>query len=214
MPCCTEYCSTRSLLPFTRRTYSCATMFQCHVSTFLHIKSSFPHHPLPYNHQASSFTSNPTTLNSNMSIIDVPQWFFKVSLVISFLGVCSHWLHFRRGEFDLSVWKYIIAALVVQAVAVGVLESLGWGLFNSGVLILLLSLSYFLPLFFSIAVYRLFLHPLRKFPGPTWARLSMFWKMNKMIRQNPYQMIDEMHRKYGPVVRLGKRAVFDVDNRQ
>ncbi|KAI0192142.1 cytochrome P450 monooxygenase-like protein [Astrocystis sublimbata] len=52
-------------------------------------------------------------------------------------------------------------------------------------------------------IYRLYYHPLAKFPGPRWAAVSDLW-FAKMYTggQAPFVML-ETHRKYGDVVRIG-----------
>ncbi|KAI4592231.1 hypothetical protein KJ359_011383 [Pestalotiopsis sp. 9143b] len=55
----------------------------------------------------------------------------------------------------------------------------------------------------SVAVYRLTLHPLASFPGPLSHRISVWPRALKLARGDlPFHVAD-LHRRYGPVVRLG-----------
>jgi hypothetical protein len=61
--------------------------------------------------------------------------------------------------------------------------------------------SYFVSLFSSIAVYRLFFHPIRAIPGPFWARLSKLYHVfNATAKQ--YLWLEKLHHRYGDFVRM------------
>lgn len=57
-------------------------------------------------------------------------------------------------------------------------------------------------------IYRLFLHPLSAIPGPQFARTSRVWLLVQAIRGRTHISHLEVHRKYGPVVRVGPDAVL------
>ncbi|KAH8593870.1 cytochrome P450 oxidoreductase [Bisporella sp. PMI_857] len=54
----------------------------------------------------------------------------------------------------------------------------------------------------SVAVYNRYFHPLKDFPGPFWASITSLWYYRAIITSDykSYQL--EIHRKYGPNVRL------------
>jgi cytochrome P450 len=56
----------------------------------------------------------------------------------------------------------------------------------------------------GLAVYRLYLHPLAKFPGPKIAALTVFYEFYfDGIKRGRYTFeIERMHEKYGPIVRI------------
>ncbi|EGE00701.1 hypothetical protein TESG_07995 [Trichophyton tonsurans CBS 112818] len=62
----------------------------------------------------------------------------------------------------------------------------------------------FLLYLISLAVYRLFLHPLAGYPGPKIAALSVWYEFfHDGIRKGRYTFeIQRMHEKYGPIVRI------------
>jgi hypothetical protein len=55
----------------------------------------------------------------------------------------------------------------------------------------------------SIALYRLFFHPLRKYPGPFLARLSKLWLASVCRDGETLRVVRELHKKYGDIVRIG-----------
>ncbi|KAK9413548.1 putative Cytochrome P450 [Seiridium unicorne] len=57
--------------------------------------------------------------------------------------------------------------------------------------------------FVSIAVYRLTLHPLRSFPGPLSYRISNVPRAILGARGEMGHYVADLHRKYGPIVRIG-----------
>ncbi|PWN86534.1 cytochrome P450 [Acaromyces ingoldii] len=66
-------------------------------------------------------------------------------------------------------------------------------------------------LFTSMAIYRLFFHRLRHFPGPVYLRLSKWVMVYPDLRgQRPY-MFQRYHRKYGDVIRTGPRELSVCD---
>jgi hypothetical protein len=50
-------------------------------------------------------------------------------------------------------------------------------------------------------VYRLYFHPLAKFPGPTWAAITDYWELYQdFFREEGghlYLELDKLHEKYG-----------------
>ncbi|KAK1226931.1 hypothetical protein PQX77_010102 [Marasmius sp. AFHP31] len=69
-------------------------------------------------------------------------------------------------------------------------------------------------------VYRIFFHPLRRFPGPTLAACTKYYRGYHDIVQNGgwLEQLDKLHRLYGPVVRVapnqldfsGSKAYDDI----
>ncbi|KAI3322257.1 cytochrome P450 [Xylariaceae sp. AK1471] len=50
--------------------------------------------------------------------------------------------------------------------------------------------------------YNLYFHPLAQFPGPFWARSSLLWRFWHTMRGRSHRVIQDTHRKYGPVFRV------------
>ncbi|KAI0200766.1 cytochrome P450 [Astrocystis sublimbata] len=64
-------------------------------------------------------------------------------------------------------------------------------------------ISSLLAAFVSYAVYQCLLSPLAEFPGPFAAKLSKLWRANVAYGGQWHSRIVELHRRYGPVVRIG-----------
>ncbi|KAJ0116066.1 hypothetical protein J7T55_005012 [Diaporthe amygdali] len=56
---------------------------------------------------------------------------------------------------------------------------------------------------FGISIYRLFFHPIARFPGPRLAALSDLWMHWTTMTGRQHMIILDLHRKYGDVVRVG-----------
>ncbi|KAK0636793.1 cytochrome P450 [Bombardia bombarda] len=61
--------------------------------------------------------------------------------------------------------------------------------------------------FFLRAVYKRYASPLRKYPGPFFASFSRLWKVYSVAKGNTHLDHIELHRKYGPVVRIAPNEV-------
>lgn len=52
-------------------------------------------------------------------------------------------------------------------------------------------------------IYRLFLSPLARFPGPFWTRITNLWHVGLMREGNEHSALYDLHMRYGPFVRIG-----------
>lgn len=59
----------------------------------------------------------------------------------------------------------------------------------------------------SMALYRVFLHPLKHIPGPLTCRLSMWSWVLADWQGRRAELIREMHQQYGDVIRIGPREI-------
>ena len=66
-------------------------------------------------------------------------------------------------------------------------------------------------LYTSLIIYRLFLNPLNKFPGPYMARLSKFDFVFKMGSNNSNFYLTDLYQKYGKYVRIGPTDLSIID---
>lgn len=60
-------------------------------------------------------------------------------------------------------------------------------------------------------IYSILFHPLRNVPGPFFAKFTELWRTSRYLAGNWHYDICELHRKYGPVVRLSPNEVSFVD---
>ncbi|EPS44433.1 hypothetical protein H072_1573 [Dactylellina haptotyla CBS 200.50] len=63
------------------------------------------------------------------------------------------------------------------------------------------------------AIYQLYFSPLSKIPGPWYTHVSGLWLMNKTLAGKRIFAVHELHKKYGPFVRISPTeiAVSDID---
>lgn len=61
------------------------------------------------------------------------------------------------------------------------------------------------------ALYCIFVHPLRRIPGPFFAQFSEGWRARRYFRSTWHDDILFAHERYGPVVRIAPNEVSFVD---
>ncbi|KAF4631291.1 hypothetical protein G7Y89_g6844 [Cudoniella acicularis] len=54
----------------------------------------------------------------------------------------------------------------------------------------------------SYAIYNIFFHPLRQYPGPWYTKSSRLWFIIKIFRGTVVYDIKQLHDKYGDIVRV------------
>jgi hypothetical protein len=59
--------------------------------------------------------------------------------------------------------------------------------------------------------YNLFIHPLRRYPGPVAARASGLWKLRKILAGSLHQNVKTLHEVYGPVVRISPSELSFIE---
>ncbi|KAI1451312.1 cytochrome P450 [Annulohypoxylon moriforme] len=70
--------------------------------------------------------------------------------------------------------------------------------------------AYFSVLPISLIVYRLYLHPLAKVPGPRLAAITSLWYVYQVRKGRMTILYTDLHKKYGPAVRISPNDVsFD-----
>ena len=131
------------------------------------------------------------------------------------VGVASHLLWFIHGEHHMrtpAIFKVYATVtgvvFAVYAVYGPLLEMFGAPkrhMIAHLIYFFSLYLAYFLSLFTSIIVYRIFFHRLRRFPGPPLAKVSKLWHVFKVLHKDNYVLLEEFRKKYGDYVRTGKQ---------
>jgi hypothetical protein len=117
-------------------------------------------------------------------------------------GLLSHWGFFLHGECDR--WAARIAYFYLAAgVSMFLLQwrVLGAPAPQATYQSFVIDIAYATTLLSSVAVYRLLLSPLRRFPGPVWARLTKLYHFWNTRHADNYKFMDRMHHKYGDIVR-------------
>jgi hypothetical protein len=77
----------------------------------------------------------------------------------------------------------------------------------------ILQLALTIPLGYILlnAVYRRYFHPLAKYPGPFLASITRWWMVNEIWSGKHEEHIRELHKKLGPIVRIGPNEVAISD---
>jgi tryprostatin B 6-hydroxylase len=119
-------------------------------------------------------------------------------------GVSTHLGYFIRGEHHLYGTKYIqiFIILFINAIFLNIYvakETLG----NAFVKSTQVAICYLIGLYVSLLVYRAFFHPLNRFPGPFGNKLGNLWFSTKLGNADAYKKVLNLHKKYGPFVRVG-----------
>ena len=129
-------------------------------------------------------------------------------------GILSEVVLFSRGDWVQSGPKIVLGlAQLTTGYAlffwVGLRIPLGAALGQT-----ILHVSVFLNgLFGSMAVYRVFFHPLRAFPGPIGARVTAFWALRESIPDlRFYQKLCKLHDQYGDFVRISRCVCLQRDS--
>jgi tryprostatin B 6-hydroxylase len=119
-------------------------------------------------------------------------------------GIASHITYFNKGEHHLYGTTYLQAFFSAFTAAVAFLVfAQGEQPQYAAKKVAWVALHYLGGLYSSLITYRLFLHPLNRFPGPLGARLSGFWFTTKVGNGDAYLQIEQLHEKYGQFVRFG-----------
>ena len=134
-------------------------------------------------------------------------------LVVGGCGILTHRLYFIRGEHHLQAALYLglwilltglIGFVTYRTHAYTPLDSDTPAALHILGVLCLLNTAFFIPLYGSIVVYRLFQHPLKQFKGPALAAVTKLWHLSYMFTTPNYIFLDDLYRKYGTIVRTGK----------
>ena len=119
-------------------------------------------------------------------------------------GVVSHLCVFIWGEWHLyTPFLFLLYSSLSVIVVLAELFNAHEDAAGASATALMILLTYAISLFTSMIIYRVFFHPLRKFPGPLLGRISKLWHTYHSWDGKNYLFLDEMHRKYGSIVRTG-----------
>lgn len=140
----------------------------------------------------------------------LPTWLPLVAFISCLAGPLSHCLIWVRFDFETVSHQIVAVFLALQPSALLLLlaKGLTYSSLDSLIILTIINTTYLGSLFISIAIYRLYFHPLHPFSGPFWARLSAWYKGTAVIRgDNLYALIHRLHQKHGDVVRLGRQII-------
>jgi hypothetical protein len=114
-------------------------------------------------------------------------------------AVILHELVLRRVEVD----HLALPILAVSITAYWVLVH-----YTSFIAATLVAISFWIPLWLYIGVYRVFFHPLKSYPGPLGARLSRWWAVKQTWDSDLHyhKVLQHLQDEYGDYVRTGMHS--------
>ncbi|GME44406.1 putative benzoate 4-monooxygenase cytochrome p450 [Neofusicoccum parvum] len=124
-------------------------------------------------------------------------------------GVSLHLTVFIRGEWEKRIPLLATLQVVGPAVVLASLAAFhGLTLSCAALKTALLTAGFHVGLFGSMAIYRLFFHSLRQFPGPVGAKLTTLWSIKASIPDfKQYLEIQRLHEELGDFVRIRPREI-------
>ncbi|KXT03056.1 hypothetical protein AC578_693 [Pseudocercospora eumusae] len=129
-------------------------------------------------------------------------------------GIASHVFYFRIGEHHMYGVRYVLAFLATCiGSTVYLTNAVAYSLPSAARTVGALAVCWLIGVYSSLIVYRLFLHPLKKFPGPFGARFGMLWFATQLGNLDGYYRIHELHKRYGKFVRIGANVLSITDPR-
>ncbi|PMB65937.1 Tryprostatin B 6-hydroxylase [Beauveria bassiana] len=129
-----------------------------------------------------------------------------MNYLLAFLaGQALHALIFCRGEWDAYASDIVVGAILLNLGSTVVLHTTSavdswWVSFRNSAT---LELAMVAGLLTSMLVYRALFHALCRYPGPFMARLSNFYLLFLSKRLQLYRELQQLHERYGDIVRLG-----------
>lgn len=138
---------------------------------------------------------------------------FRTALVAATTGIVAHIAYFIHGEHLIRTPRYLWTAILTPLLTTCLLVlGINLSLHLAIQLVATALLAFYAALLSSIAVYRLFLHPLHHFPGPSGARLTQFWLVAQVSEQVDLALVlDRLHGQYGEYVRVGPNLLSISD---
>ncbi|KAH8682042.1 cytochrome P450 monooxygenase-like protein [Xylariales sp. PMI_506] len=139
--------------------------------------------------------------------------FSQVAIVGASLGVISHLGYFIRGEHLRGAPLYFLCATLGPLVLAFMLVRYAQLTLLHAVAVTGVGyITYMSALFTSMAIYRVFFHPLRNFPGPKKARITQ-WYYSTQTGKNcdNFRYLDRLHAQYGDYVRVGPNLLSVAD---
>lgn len=128
------------------------------------------------------------------------------------IGIVLHIAYFHHGEHHMYSARYFLGYVALQ---IGmILASVLYGGMPIGEAVystLLGTTCVAIGLFTSLTVSRVYLSPLRKFPGPFGARLSDLYFAAQCRGLDAFRQVHRYHRQFGDYVRLGSNTISITD---
>ena len=128
------------------------------------------------------------------------------------VGSVAFWTFFHRGEHFMYPVRYIQLTIITTLASTVFFTSSADVSFREALAASVRLACIFLTgVYANCVVYRLFLNPVNKIPGPYFARLTKFNHVFQNKKFNAHQKLLEMHQKYGKFVRIGPNDISVTD---
>ena len=148
------------------------------------------------------WTSSP--LDSYRALLSTET--YNIVAVFAVLGVFFHVTILRTVEIERFVYRLVTLGFITVVGLCAAHIQINFSPVAAILRVALLSFSFSGALFLSMMVYRVFFHPLRKFPGPVGAKISRFYVAYKASQDLQYhKQVSKWHEQYGDFVRTGKQ---------
>ena len=131
-------------------------------------------------------------------------------IVATLAGIGSHVGYFNRGEHHMYGVRYFQIFAGSFMLSITILAWSGTSLVQSLFITSALYAYFFAGLTGSLVIYRNFVTPLRRFPGPWLARLSSLGFSAQVWRGDAHTRLLALHKQYGAFVRVGSSDVSIV----
>jgi hypothetical protein len=121
------------------------------------------------------------------------------------VGLLAHQIVFIHGEWHLKGPKVVVTHIIIATI----LYYIGLFLYRDNrqcnvYRITYSILGYIVSLFSGIAIYRIFFHQLKNFPGPRLVALTKLWHVWKCRDSRGHLVLQGWYEEYGQFVRTGK----------
>ncbi|OQU93626.1 hypothetical protein CLAIMM_00108 [Cladophialophora immunda] len=130
------------------------------------------------------------------------------------VGLLSHQIFKRNEPSAYGCFGYIVGTNVAMAI---LSKALGIRTTTGLVQVAIIDLGiYIATILTSMTLYRVFFHPLNRFPGPLFCKITRFVATYHALQRDTHVWLHDLHEKYGDVVRvspneLSYKSVTAVD---
>ncbi|KAI1135583.1 monooxygenase [Hypoxylon sp. FL0543] len=135
----------------------------------------------------------------------------QVAIPGAILGVLFHATIPQVIDVDCFVYELLAVVPLVVVGFAAVCSLIGLSPFDIVIRLSVLITSFNAGLFSSMVIYRLFLHRLRRFPGPLDVKISRFFSSLRVAKDAQYyKKLARLHEEYGDFIRTGPREICIV----
>ena len=135
-------------------------------------------------------------------------------LFAGMLGVFAHHVLFIHGEWHLWAPTLVSIHVISGGLLVAIEVALKGNSKGTKLNALIAISCYLISLSTSIAIYRIYFHRLRHFPGPRLAAATKLWHVWQCRDSRNHLVLEKLRQKYGPFVRTGRGLLRNLENHE